>query len=184
VTKLTAVISYGLGIAGLGLVISALVPALTGFMNYREARAMLLNLLRSQPMRVESVARSNPGTFYEGIAAAVKIAAGIGTRDVAVIAQATRPSYDAAGAAVSQKAKQHIGRGKLGALMAGGAVVLALSKGAAPVILFILAGLCAIGLIALFWYKTDLDRTIVLARLEVLPEVDRAVAEGRIFKQG
>lgn len=182
-TKLTAVISYGLAFVGLGLTISALLPALTGYMNYREARAMILNLLRSNAMRAEPVARNSPGTFYEAIAASIKVGVTTGSRDPAIVATATRPTYDATAGIISQKAKQQIGRGKLGVMAAGGALAIALSKGAAPVIVIILVGLCAIGFGALLWHKSDLERTLVLARLEVLPEVDQSIAQGRIWKQ-
>jgi hypothetical protein len=31
----------------------------------------------------------------------------------------------------------------------------------------------------LFFYKQEVDRTMILARAEILPEVDRAFVEGR-----
>jgi hypothetical protein len=81
---------------------------------------------------------------------------------------------------VSMGWKQLLGRVKLGAMAAGGAVILGLKDGAAPPILVIaLAAGVGIGYLWLYLYKAEIDRCIILARAEILPEVDRAFADGR-----
>jgi hypothetical protein len=180
-SKLTTVISYGVSLAGLGITISALIPAMSGYMNYREARAMILNLLRTQPMRAEPIARNSPGTFYEPIAAAIKAGAQIGGKDPALISTATLPTYDAICGMVKQKCNKLLGRGKLGVMAGAGGAIIAISKGNTSVILIIIGVLCAIGFATLFWHKNDVERTLILARHEVLPEVDQTIAAGRIW---
>ena len=96
-----------------------------------------------------------------------------------MISAATYPAYDAGGMGVSTAWKMALGKAKLGAAASCGAVALALSSSVNPV-LFIILAVCALGGLGwLFWSKLESERVIVLARHEVLPEVERVFVEGR-----
>jgi len=77
------------------------------------------------------------------------------------------------------KWKQLLGRVKLGAMAAGGAVLLGISQGVPPILVIILAAAVGAGFLWLYFFKVEIDRCIILARAEILPEVDRAFVEGR-----
>jgi len=101
-----------------------------------------------------------------------------------VIVTATVPSYDAAGMAISMRWKQLVGRVKLAGMAAGGAVVVGMSKGFPPIFVLVLAASVGIGFLWLYFYKAEVDRCIILARAEILPEVDRAFVDGRyVFRR-
>lgn len=175
-----AILSYVLSIGGLLIVLSAVIPVYAHYVQYREARALLLNLLRQQPNRVAPICLGSPGTFFEGIAAAIKTGAMIGSTDPKVIPTATRPAYDAAVAGVGMKLKALFGRGKLGAMAAVAGAAIAISTGSKPIIVMVCAGLAAVGLISIAARRGAVDREITLARAEILPEVDRAFVERRL----
>jgi hypothetical protein len=177
---LKTILSYVLSIGGLLVVLSAVIPVFAHYVQYREARALLFNLLRAQPSRVAPICLGSPGTFFEGIAAAIKTGAMVGSADPKVIPTATRPAYDAATQAVGMKLRQLFGRGKLGGMMAVAGAAIAISTGKKPLIVLVCAGLAAVGVIAIAVRRGAVDREIVLARAEILPEVDRAFAERRL----
>ncbi len=125
------------------------------------------------------VARGMKDTFGEAIGAAMKTAAMVGVPDLAMITATTVPSYDGTGTAISARWGQLITKGKLyvGAVI-GGFVIGALSGGF-PVISFLLV-LIAVGcFIRVYTYKGEIESTLVRARHELMPEVDRAMASGR-----
>src|SRR5204862_3326263 len=118
-------------------------------------------------------------TYFAAVGAAIKTAGMCRSRDPKVVASATVPSYDGNAIAVSMKWKQLLGRVKLGAMAAGGAVALGLSTGVPPILVIVLAVGVGIGFLWVFLFKTEIDRSILRARAEILPEVDRAFVEGR-----
>jgi len=77
------------------------------------------------------------------------------------------------------KWKQLVGRVKLAMMAAGGAVVIGMSQGVPPILVIVLAAGVGIGFLWLFFYKQEVDRSMVRARAEILPEVDRAFVDGR-----
>jgi len=202
-----ALLSYGLALVGLGMVVLSLLKALRGNLSYPSARLLVTNLLRTNPNQAEATCQSMPGTFYEPLAATMKACAMMGTRDLSVITQASRPTYDAVGQAVVQGFKAHITKAKIGLMMAVGALALSLAMAGKPdkpppddpnydptadVVeapepgffdgpgpLVILALLAAGGILWIFLRKQELERSVVRARAELLPEVERAFAEGR-----
>jgi len=95
------------------------------------------------------------------------------------VSGATLPAYDAAAMVVSMRWKQPLGRVKLGGMAAGGAVVLGMSKGMPPIFVIVIAAAVAIGFVWLYFYKEEVDRCMVRARAEILPEVNRAFVDGR-----
>jgi hypothetical protein len=173
---------YVLALGGFAVMMSAFMQTV-GTLMYRDARNTLISLLRQDPRRAEAMCRGESLTFYDAIGAAFKTVAMCKTRDPAIIMSASRPSYDAACMMLAMKWKKLVGRGKIGAVMAIGGVALAAKRGGAlgavPIIIWIFAGLTLLGFAWLFVHKLDVDRSVVLARQEVLPELDRAFAEGR-----
>jgi hypothetical protein len=153
--------------------------AVAGRFKYGVAKAMVIHLLRTNPHQAEAMCRADKGTFMEAIAAAFKMAVMMKVRDPAILAQASTPSYDAQCMQIKLHWKSVVKRVKTSAGLAVGAVVLAATAGATPV-LHVLLGLASIaGCAWVVAYKIDVDRSIVLARAEVLPEVNRAIADGR-----
>ncbi len=148
-------------------------------LNYAVARLTLVNLLRSNPKGALQYCRSVPGTFFDGIAAALATAATAQTQDLKMIQAATYPTYDAAGQGVGTAWKLLLGKAKLGVGMAWGAVAAAAAAKVGPVPLVIFAILVSGVLGWLFWTKMEAERMVVLARHEILPEVDRVFVEGR-----
>jgi hypothetical protein len=174
------VIGYGLAFIGLAIVLYVFTRAFSGNAKYPVARLNLTNLLRTDPYRVEGVCKNMPGTLFEGIGLAMKTAIGANTRDPNVIVQATRPAYDAAVAGVTQRWKQMFGKAKLGAMMSIGGAALVMSTTGKPSYLTIgAAALAVIGGVVVFVTKAETDRSLILARAEILPEVERVFVEGR-----
>lgn len=201
-----ALLSYGLALVGLGTVVLSLLKALRGNLSYPSARLLITNLLRTNPNQAEATCASMPGTFYEPLGATLKACAMMGTRDHAVLVQASRPTYDAVGQAVVQGFKGHITKAKIGLMMVVGALAMSalLTKEPEKVVddpnydptadvveppepgffdgpgpLVIIALLAAGGMLWIFLRKQELERAVVRARAEILPEVERAFVEGR-----
>jgi hypothetical protein len=175
-----SVLSYMLAIGGLVGVAVFVVGTFGANLKYMHARMMLVNLLRTNPYQVERVSATMQGTFFEGITSALKTGAMMGSRDPTVIAQATRPAYDAATSAAALKWKMTLGKAKIaaGASLAGGA--LPMLQGKTPPIPVIIIGLLACaGLGWIFLRKMEIESSILRARAEVLPEAERALIDGR-----
>ena len=172
--------SYLLVIGGLIAMGVFVVGTFGSNLKYMHARMMLVNLLRTNPYQVERVAATMQGTFFEGITAALKTGAMMQSRDPSIIAQATRPAYDAATGAAAMKWKMTFGKAKLAAGAVLGAVMLPLMTGKTPPIPVII--LACIGCAGLGWIwlrKMEVDDSIIKARAEVLPEAERALIDGR-----
>lgn len=175
-----SLLSYILAIGGVVTMGVFVVGTFGANLKYMHARMMLVNLLRTNPYQVERVSATMKGTFFEGITAALKTGAMMGSRDPNIIAQATRPAYDAATGQATMKWKMTLGKAKLaaGVTLAGSALPLA--QGRTPPIPVILLGLLACGGLAWIWIrKMEVDSAIVKARGEVLPEAERALIDGR-----
>jgi len=111
--------------------------------------------------------------------AALKAGAMVGSRDLGVITGVTAPTYDAQGQAILMNWSTSLGKVKLAFMAAAGGVLIGASKGFPPVIVIILAVLVGIGFLRLYFYKVEIERCLVRARAEILPEVDRSFADGR-----
>jgi hypothetical protein len=171
--------SYLLAIVGFGMMVSAVLRTLGSNLKYIYTRPLLINALRTNGNYAEQLCKTRPDSYYGAIGAAMKTAAMCLSRDPKVVTGATVPSYDAQVMAVSMKWKQLLGRVKLGLMAAGGAVVIGLSKGVPPIPVLVLAVGVGIGFLWLYFFKVEIDRCMILARAEILPEVDRAFVEGR-----
>ena len=173
-------IGYGVGIIGLAIVIYAFTRAFAGNAKYAMARLNLTNLFRTDPYRVEGVCKNMPNTLFEGIGLAMKTAIAANSRDPTMITSATRPAYDAATAGVKMRWKQIFGKAKLGAGMAiGGMTVVMTTTGKPSILLIIVAVLAVIGAVVVYVTRAETERSLLLARAEILPELERVFIEGR-----
>jgi hypothetical protein len=171
-------LSYLLAFAGLGMTLWAY-SATAGRLRYLEARPMIIHLLRTNGNQAELMARGGKTTFLEAVAAAIKTAAMMKTTDIAIIASATKPAYDASLMPIGMHWKAVLKRVRTGAMLTLGGVVMAIAVSAFPLIhiliaitVFFFAGYIVI-------FKIDVDRSLLLARAEVLPEVEHSFASGR-----
>lgn len=171
--------SYLLAIVGFVMMASAVARTLASNLKYVYTRPLLINALRTNGNYAEQLCKTRPDSYYGAIGAAIKTAAMCQSRDHKVVSGATVPSYDAAAMVVSMKWKQLLGRVKLGLMAAGGAVVIGLSKGVPPILVIVLAVSVGIGFLWVYFFKAEVDRCMILARVEILPEVDRAFVDGR-----
>jgi len=173
-----AVLSYLLAFGGLGAMLLAL-SAVAGRFKYGVAKGMVIHLLRTNPHQAEAMCKADKGTFMEAIAAAIKTAAMMKVRDPAILVQASKPAFDAQCTQVGMHWKTVMKRVKLAGGLAIGAIVLGVSADTSVILHVLLAIATLAGCGWVFAYKLDVDRSLVLARIEVLPEVDRAIADGR-----
>jgi hypothetical protein len=158
---------------------SAVLRTLGSSLKYMYTRPLLINALRTNANHAEMLCKTRPESYFGAIGAAIKTAGMTRSRDPKIIVTATVPAYDAEGMTISMRWKQLVGRVKLAGMAAGGAVMIAMTKGVPPILVLVLAAGVGIGFLWLYFYKVDVDRCIILARAEILPEVDRAFADGR-----
>lgn len=177
-------LSYALSLAGLGLVTAAVLGAYVVHLSYPAARLRMLNMLRTNVNHAEIACRAAKNTFYEAIGAAIKVGAMAQTTDIAIIAASTKPSYDAACTTVKMHWKKLFGRGKMGVLMVAGGLALAISADASPVLHIIVVVLTAIAAVWFVVTRSENERSLLRAKAELLPELDRALAEGRYVRHG
>ena len=177
-------LSYALSLGGLGLVIAAALGAYMVNLSYPAARLRMMNMLRTSVNQAEIACRAAKNTFYEPIGAAIKIGAMAQTRDLSIIQQSTKPGYEAAVTSVMMHWKKLFGRGKMGALGVAGGLALAISEKANPTLHVIVLVLGAIGAVYFVVTRMENERSLVRAKAELLPELDRAFAEGRYVKAG
>ena len=170
---------YVLGVVGVVMILRAIVPVLANNLKYPSARLMMTNLLRTNPYQAEAVANAGKGTFFEAIAAAIKAGAMMQSRDPAILQKATLPTFDATAQAVNMRWKQLFGSAKLAVGAVGGGIVISSTKGS-PSIVLIIVGVGVLAGLAFVWIRrAEVERSLILARAEVLPEVDRAFVDGR-----
>jgi hypothetical protein len=177
-------LSYALSLTGLGLVIAALAGAYAVNLSYPGARLRMMNMLRQSVNQAEVMCRAAKGTFYEPIGAAIKIAALAQTTDVNIIRASTKPGYEGACMMVTMHWKKLFGRGKKGVMLVAGGVALAIVAKTNPALHIIVAVLTLAGAIWFIVTKSENERSLVRAKAELLPELDRAFAEGRYVKYG
>ena len=173
------VLSYLLSLGGAGVL--AYAAYLTAAINcdYPSARFRIIQALRTQPWQAEVMTKTKPHSFFDGIHAAMKTAGQLGLRDISMLQKATQPSYDAAVSLIPIAWKGVFGKLKLGGGLLIGGFALAIAADTLPVlhILLIVGGIA----IAIWMFSTrrDCERYVVLARLEILPEVEQCIAAGR-----
>lgn len=174
--------AYGLAVVGFGSLALSVVQTLSSNLSYPQGKLALTNLLRTNANQAEAVCKASPGTFMEPIGAAIKAAGMAQTTDPAIIASVTLPTYDALVGAVSGKWKALIGKGKLALGAAVGGAALGAAGGSPAILPIILAVLAGAAFGWLFLHKNNVDSSMMRARAEVLPEVDRAMVAGRYVR--
>lgn len=173
------VVSYGLAIVGFAMMLSAVVRTFASNLKYIYTRPLLINSLRTNANHTQQLCKTGPETYFAAVGEAIKTGAMMRSRDPKLLPTATAPAYDAAGKGVVARWTTLLGRVKLGAMAAGGAIVVAMTKGLPPIPVIILAACVGIGYLWLYLYRAEVERCIIRARAEILPEVDRAFVEGR-----
>lgn len=173
------ILSYILAIGGVVLVGLAILSAIERTLTYPDTRVRITNLLRTNANQAELVCKSMPGSFVAALAAAINAGAMVLGQPLATVVATTRPAYDGAAVGVNVAWKMLVGKGKLGALAAVGGVALQVMDGHWPIIPIILAVIAASGLGWLMLQHHEAERFLVLARAEILPEVDRVMVEKR-----
>ena len=173
-------LSYALAVGGFGLVIYAVIATLQINLTYPGARLAMLNALRTSVQHADYLCRSVPGTFFEAIGGAIKLGYQAGTTDINIIQQTTTPGYDAAITMIKMKWKSLFGHAKKAVALTIGGAALAISQHANPALHIILGVLTLGAAIWIFIAKLDNERSMLRARVELLGELNRAFAEGRI----
>ena len=177
-------LSYALSLAGLGFVIAAFVGAYSVNLSYPGARLRMMNMLRQSVNQAEVMCRAAKGTFYEPIGAAIKIAALAQTTDLNIIRATTKPGYEGAVMMVTMHWKKLFGRGKKGVMLVIGGLAIAIAVKTNPALHIIVAVLTAGAAVWFIPTKIENERSLVRAKAELLPELDRAFAEGRYVRHG
>ncbi len=177
-SKMKILLAYGLAIGGAGVVVVGAVSSL-GSMNYVQGRLMMTNLLRTNPHQAERVAQSVKHTFFDGINAAMKMANTTGSTDPKIVPSCTAPAFDGAVVGVNLYWKSVLGRAKLGMVAVLGGTILAITSDIGATILIIIAVVAGLGFARILLHKIEIEASLTRARAEVLPELDRAIIDGR-----
>jgi hypothetical protein len=176
-STIKALAGYGLSIAGAFVVIALVIHTLSKTLKYEQARNAIIHLLRSNPNQAEMQCRTMPHSFYDAIGAALKTGAmAASTQDLATIQTATIPTFDAIAGQVIQHWKGLVGKTKLAIVASVGAI--ALKPGILTIVLGVAAGA---GILWLMYYKSEIERSLFRAKVEILPEVDNALVQGRYY---
>jgi hypothetical protein len=173
---LKTIAGLALSIGGAFVVTALVLHTLSKQLKYEQARNVIVHLLRTNPFQVEPQAATLPHSFAEPIAGALKTGGQLGAQDPSIITQATAPTYDALCTVVTQHWKGLVGKAKLAAAATVGGAVL--KPGILSITLAVISG----GGLAWLWiYKHEIERSLFRAKVEILPDVDHAIAQGRYF---
>lgn len=170
--------AYGLVLAAFGTVLVGAARTFGG-QSYAQGRLTMTNLLRTNPHQAERVAQATHYTWFSGISGAMKMAQQAGSRDPRIVPQCTAPGYDSSTAPVNQYWKGWLQKAKMAGMAAAGGVALAVASNIGPTLIVIFAVLTGLGALRIFLYKMEVESTITRGRAEVLPELDRAIVDGR-----
>jgi hypothetical protein len=178
-----AFLSYALSLAGLGFVVAAVIGAQLANLSYPKARLEIINMLRTSVNKAAFLCKTAKNTFYEPLGEAIKIGAMSQTTDPSVIGMATKPGYDAGCQAVTMHWKTLFGRGKKGVMLVAAGVALAIVAKTNPALHIVIAVLTGGAAVWFITTKLENERSLVRAKAEILPEVDRGFVEGRFLRQ-
>ncbi len=172
--------AYVLAVGGLVVIIGFVGIAVAHNISYLNSRLMLINLLRTNPRQAEQVCLKTPHTYYEAIGNTLKTSALMGTNDLAALQAASRPTFDGGCMMVSGYWKAMMMKAKMAAAAGGAALVVGASSGKTPPIVVIICAVINGGcFIYLYLRQQDTERSLMRAKAEVLPEVERIFVEGR-----
>lgn len=177
-------LSYALSLAGLGFIIAAVVGATIVNLSYPAARMRLLKMLAMSVNKAEIMCRTQKGTFFEPIGSAIKIGAMTQSLDPAILALATRPSYDAGCMPVTMHWKTLFGRGKKGVVLVVAGLAVAIGVQTNPALHIIIVVLTAIAAAWFMFTRAENERSLMLARAEILPALEQAFADGKYTRYG
>lgn len=177
-----ALLTYVLTLAGFGFMVAALLGAYAINLSYPAARLRMMSALRMSVNQAEIMCRAAKHTFYEPIGAAIKTGALVPVPDMNMIQMTTKPGYDAAVTQVKMHWKKLFGRGKKGIALLVVGLGLAIGFKVSPILHIILLSISVLGSIWFMAVKADNERSLVRARGELLPELDRAFFEGRYVR--
>lgn len=177
-------LSYALSLGGLGFILAAVIGASVINLSYPAARMRLLQMISQSLNKAELMCKAQKFTFYEPIGQAIKIAAMAQSTDITVVASATKPSYDAACMPVTMHWKTLFGRGKKGVMLAVAGVAVAIGVKTSPILHIIILLISAVAAAWFLYTRSENERSLMLARAEILPAVDHAFAEGKYLRYG
>ena len=177
--KLSGIASYALCGVGIALCMGPIFKAWGSNLRYPVAKLKILNQLRTNPNQALGMCKMLPESFFAAIAAAIEAGWMTQSTDPTIIQPTTQATFDAGGTGVSIKWKMHLMKAKLGVMAGVGGFLLALSSGSGPIIQGICAALTVAAIVWLFVVKQEVDASIIRARAEILPEVNRMFIEGR-----
>jgi hypothetical protein len=177
-------ISYALSLVGLGFVVATVIATTLVNLSYPAARMRIIHMMQQNLNKAEIMCRTAKGTFYEALGSAIKIGAMIQSNDATLIATATKPGYDGAIVMIGMYWKKLFGRGKFGVMMVIGGLVMALAIKTSPILHIIVLVLSGIAVAWFLYTRSEHERSLMLARAEILPVLDQAFAEGRYTRYG
>ena len=177
-----ALLSYVITVAGFGFAIAALLGAYAVNLSYPAARLRMMSVLRISVNQAEIMCRAAKNTFYEPIGAAIKSGALVPIPDMNMIMMTTKPGYDSAVTQVKMHWKKLFGRGKKAIVLLLLGLGMAIGFKTSPILHIILLSITILGGIWFMVVKADNERSLVRARAELLPELDRAFFEGRYVR--
>lgn len=177
-----AFLSYALSLGGLGFIIAAVAGASMINLSYPAARMQLLHMIAQSLNKAELMCRARRHTFFQPIGEAIKIAAMTQSTDITVVSAATRPSYDAACMPVTMQWKTLFGRGKKGVLLVVAGLAVAIGVKTSPILHIIIAVVTAIAAGWFLYTRSENQRSLMLARAEILPAVEQAFSAGRYVR--
>lgn len=177
-------ISYALSLAGLGVVAAAAIGASMANLDYPGARLRMVKMIHTSLNKAEVMCRTQRNTFFDALGSAIKYGAMAQTTDLSILALTTKPAYDAGCVPVTLHWKKLFGRGKLGVGLVAGGLVTALSVQTSPIFHIIAVVLAAVAAAWFVFTRTENERSLIRARAEILPEIDRAFSENRYTRYG
>jgi hypothetical protein len=177
-------ISYALSLVGLGFVVATVIATTLVNLSYPAARMRIISMMQQNLNKAEIMCRTAKGTFYEALGSAIKIGAMVQTTDVALIASATKPGYDGAIVMIGMYWKKLFGRGKIGVMLVVGGLIMAIAIKTSPILHIIVVVLSGIAVGWFLYTRGEHERTLMLARAEILPVLDQAFADGRYTRYG
>ena len=173
------VLTYILSISGLVMTIYAITAAAAINISYIAGKHAIINMLRQSVNKAELMCKARKHSWYEPIGASIKIAAMAQSTDPNILAMSTKPAYDGGVQLVGMHWKKLMGHGKKAVMLVIGGFAMAIGFKTSVIfhtIVLIIALPCAIWFLKM---RAENQRALVLARAEILPEVERGFAEGR-----
>jgi hypothetical protein len=177
-------ISYALSLVGLGFVVATVIATTLVNLSYPAARMRIISMMQQNLNKAEIMCRTAKGTFYEALGSAIKIGAMIQSNDATLIATATKPGYDGAIVMIGMYWKKLFGRGKFGVMLVVGGLIMAIAIKTSPILHIIVVVLSGIAVGWFLYTRGEHERTLMLARAEILPVLDQAFADGRYTRYG